>query len=152
MVNFRKAKESDLIEIQSLARATIDACYRAFLGDESVDGFLNSGESDKEVEKNLLNCTVLEIDGSICGYCVNEADFIHILMISPTLQRGGFGSKLLTHIEQNMKDSGYSRFSLETFRNNDQAVNFYLKNGWVVDREEHDENFGFTRIYLTKSA
>ncbi|MEZ9395431.1 hypothetical protein AB4393_01045 [Vibrio splendidus] len=49
MGNIRKAKASDLASIQELARDTINACYRSFLGDEGVDWFINSSESDKEV-------------------------------------------------------------------------------------------------------
>jgi len=149
---FRKATEKDLSEIQPLARATIDACYRSFLGDEAVDGFLNSGESDKQVANNLSDCTVSEINNEIVGYCVYDADFIHILMISPVVQRTGLGSKLLDHIETKMKESGYKSFRLETFKNNEQAVNFYRKNGWIVDREEVDKEFGFVRVFLYKNA
>ena len=152
MIKIRKAKIEDLESIQAVARDTIDKCYRSFLGDEGVDHFINSGESDKEVKTHLSNCTVLEVDDQIKGYCVAFDDFIHILMISPRLQRGGLGSRLLLHLERELLDSGQNKLRLETFKNNEQAINFYQKNRWLIEREERDESFGFTRVYLVKSA
>ena len=152
MIKIRKAQIEDLETIQAVARNTIDKCYRSFLGDAGVDHFINSGESDKEVKTHLSNCTVLEVDDQIKGYCVAFDVFIHILMISPSLQRGGLGSRLLLHMEQELVANGQNKLRLETFKNNEQAINFYQKNRWLIEREEHDESFGFTRIYLAKSA
>lgn len=45
----RPATEEDLGTLQALARRTIDACYRGFLGDEAVDWFIGSGASDSHV-------------------------------------------------------------------------------------------------------
>ncbi|MCY9862339.1 GNAT family N-acetyltransferase [Vibrio coralliirubri] len=152
MENIRKAQASDLASIQELARDTINACYRSFLGDEGVDWFINSGESDKEVEKQLSNCVVLESNNQIQGYCAFENDFVHILMVSPNIQRSGFGATLLKHVENEMSTLGHEHYRLETFKGNDQAIQFYLKNGWSIDREETDEEFGFVRVYLSKNA
>ncbi|WP_052878406.1 GNAT family N-acetyltransferase [Vibrio coralliirubri] len=152
MENIRKAQAFDLASIQELARDTINACYRSFLGDEGVDWFINSGESDKEVEKQLSNCVVLESNNQIQGYCVFENDFVHILMVSPNIQRSGFGATLLKHVENEMSTLGHEHYRLETFKGNEQAIQFYLKNGWSIDREETDEEFGFVRVYLSKNA
>lgn len=152
MGNIRKAQVSDLAPIQELARDTINTCYRSFLGDEGVDWFINSGESDKEVEKQLSNCVVLELNNEIQGYCAFENDFVHILMVSPQIQRSGLGSYLLKNVESEMALLGHQIYFLETFKGNDQAIQFYLKNGWLIDREEKDEEFGFVRVYLSKCA
>jgi ribosomal protein S18 acetylase RimI-like enzyme len=152
MIKIRKAQIVDFETIQAVARDTIDKCYRSFLGNEGVDHFINSGESDNEVKTRLSNCTVLEVDDQIMGYCVAFADFIHILMISPILQRRGLGSYLLLHMEQELVANGQNKLRLETFKSNGQAISFYQKNGWFIEREEQDESFGFTRAYLVKSA
>ncbi|MGV2987835.1 GNAT family N-acetyltransferase [Vibrio sp. E150_011] len=152
MANIRKAQRSDLASIQQLARDTINTCYRSFLGDEGVDWFINSGESDKEVEKQLLNCVVLESNDTVQGYCAFEHDFVHILMVSPQIQRSGFGAMLLGYVEHEMSLLGHSHYRLETFQNNEQAIQFYLKNGWSIDKEEKYEAFGFVRSYLSKRA
>jgi hypothetical protein len=58
-IQIRKAQAADLPAMQEIARRTIDKCYRSFLGDEAVDWYINSGESDKELEKHLDDCDVL---------------------------------------------------------------------------------------------
>lgn len=151
-MEFRIATESDLASIQTLARDTIDKCYRSFLGDESVDGYLSSGESDKEVTNNLSNCLVAIERDSLVGYCVLKEAFIHILMVSPNVQRKGLGSTFLAYIESTLASSGHTLLKLETFKSNTQAINFYLKNGWQIVNEETDAEFGFVRVYLEKHA
>lgn len=149
-MKYRVATELDLPSIQLLARETIDKCYRPFLGDESVDWYLSSGESDKEVANNLSDCVVAEEQGNIIGYCVAKDAFVHILMVSPNVQRQGVGSSFLAHIESVMISSGNKVLKLETFKTNEQAIKFYLKNGWKIVNEETDAEFGFVRVYLEK--
>lgn len=152
MNNIRKAGKTDLVAMQNLARNTIDTCYRSFLGDEGVDGYINSGESDSEVERQLPHCFLIESDQKIQGYCAFENDFIHILMVSPESQRSGLGSTLLRFVENEMASLGHQQYRLETFQNNSQAIQFYSKNNWSIDKEEIDEQFGFVRVYLSKQA
>ena len=58
-IRIRKAQAGDLGKMQCIARQTIDMCYRSFLGDEGVDWYIDSGESDRELEKYIGNCDVL---------------------------------------------------------------------------------------------
>ena len=46
----RKAQADDLPKLQDIAIRTIDKSYRSFPGDEGVDWFINSGESDRELQ------------------------------------------------------------------------------------------------------
>ena len=55
----RAAAPGDLATLQEIARRTIDACYRGFLGDEDVDWYLDSGESDRELERHLADLHVM---------------------------------------------------------------------------------------------
>src|SRR5262245_26801898 len=57
----RPATSSDLPLLQALARRTIDTCYRSFLGEEAVDGFVGSGASDAHVEAGLPNTWVVHL-------------------------------------------------------------------------------------------
>ena len=71
-IQVRKAQADDLPMMQRIARRTIDKCYRSFLGDEGVDWFINSGESDRELEKHIENCDVLLSDNAIVA-CIAQA-------------------------------------------------------------------------------
>ena len=151
-IEIRKANESDLPKMQEIARRTIDRCYRSFLGEEGVDWFINSGESDKELQKHIANTDLLLKDGDIAAFTIYFEDFIHLMMVDVDLHRGGIGSQLLAHCEKKISNQGYKSIRLETFETNHQAVNFYKKNGWTIVRKEKEEGIDVNRIFLEKEA
>ena len=149
-IQIHKASLEDLPIIQEIARNTIDKCYRSFLGNEGVDWFINSGESDKELETNLSNCDVLLQDNSIVAFTIYFDDLIHLMMVDVNLQRNGLGSKLLSHSEGQLFNQCNSIIRLETFEGNQQAINFYKKNGWSIVKKEKDKEHDFFRIFFEK--
>lgn len=146
----RPAKETDLPEMQALARKTINRRYRSFLGDENVDGFINSGSTDNEITRNLKHCEVLLKDDCIVGFIIYFDNIIHLMMVDADLQRQGLGSVLLSHAEEQLFKRGNSIIRLETFEDNRQAVNFYKKYGWTITKKERDKQTGFTRVFFEK--
>lgn len=151
-IEVRKATKDDLTVIQEIARNTIDNSYRSFMGDESVDWFINSGESDKELANNLDRCDVLVRDGGIAAFTIYFEDLIHLMMVDVNLHRSGLGTKLLDHSEKQLFKDGKSTIRLETFEDNKQAINFYKKNHWCLVKEERDEEHGFVRVFFEKNA
>ncbi len=151
-IQIRKAQTTELPKMQEIARRTIDKCYRSFLGDEGVDWFINTGESDRELEKYIENCDVLLKDDNIIAFSIYFEDLIHLMMVDVSLHCTGFGSMLLVHCENQLFERGYSTIRLETFEGNDQAINFYKKNGWTLTKRQKDEDFGFIRVFFEKKA
>jgi GNAT superfamily N-acetyltransferase len=151
-VQIRKANHEDLRVIQEIARGTIDKSYRSFLGDELVDWFLNSGESDKELENQLVNCDVLVLDTSIAAFAIYFDDLIHLMMVDAYLHRNGLGARLLAHTETQLFNSGNTVIRVETFEGNQQAINFYKKYNWSIVRTEEDKENGFVRVFFEKHA
>jgi ribosomal protein S18 acetylase RimI-like enzyme len=147
----RKAEVSDLEEMQAIARRTIDLCFRPFLGD-SVDEFIDSGESDRQVQLNLKECDVLLERQAIAAFCVYRDDLIHLLMVDVVAQRRGIGSRLLEHAEEQLFARGNETLRVETFEGNEQAIRFYLKNGWSLVGKQEDVELGFTKVLFEKKA
>lgn len=148
----RPAAESDLPAMQALARKTISRSYRKFLGDENVDGFINSGSSDNEIERHLHHCVVLLQDEQIVGFIIFFDNIIHLMMVDADLHRQGLGSLLLSHAEEKLFNLGNSIIRLETFEDNRQAMNFYRKYGWKVTKKEKDKDSGICRVFFEKYA
>ena len=146
----RKAEPPDLPEMQEIARRTIDRCYRSFLGDEGVDWFISSGESDRELRSQMDPCDVLLKDGEVVAFTIYLDDLIHLMMVDAPLHRSGLGSQLRAHSERKLFTRGHSTIRLETFKGNQQAINFYLKNGWVTVGEEKDKEHNFIRVLFEK--
>ncbi len=151
-IHIRKAEVEDLPVMQGLARKTIDKCYRSFLGNEGVDWFINSGESDKELQHHLGNCDVLLKDDTIVAFSICFENLIHVMMVDVDLHRSGLGSILLSHSEKKLSKKGHSTIRLETFEGNNQAISFYKKNNWIVTNKQEDKDHGFIRVFFEKTA
>lgn len=146
----RQATREDLPTIQAIARKTISRSYRSFLGDENVDMFINSGESDKVIINDLERCDVILTNGNITGFTIYYDNLIHLMMVDVDLHRQGLGSLLLSHVEEQLFQRGNTIIRLETFEGNRQAINFYKKNGWKITKKDKDAKEGFERIYFEK--
>ena len=151
-IQIRKAQAGDLPRMQAIARRTIDKSYRSFLGDESVAWFINSGESDRELQQHIENCDVLLKGNIIVAFAIYFKDLIHLMMVDVGLHRTGIGSRLLAHSETQLFARGNTTIRLETFEGNHQAINFYVKHGWSVTTKHEDKEHGFIRVFLEKKA
>ena len=146
----RKTQSGDLPALQQIARRTIDQSYRPFLGDQAVDWFINSGESDKVISDHIDNCDVLLATNKLLAFSIYFEDFIHVKMVDIDHHRTGTGTMLLVHVENQLFSSGRSTIRLETFEGNEQAINFYLKNGWSITGRQEDSEQGFVRVLFEK--
>ncbi|WP_346346134.1 GNAT family N-acetyltransferase [Streptomyces sp. SID5789] len=119
--------------LQELARRTIDARYRPFLGDEGVDWFIGSGASDDHIESHFRqgNLHCLEAGGDLVGLLITEESTVDLLMIDADRQRQGLGRLLLAQAER-LLFAEYQEIRLETFAGNVTAVAFYEACGWSV--------------------
>src|ERR1700741_223791 len=104
-ISIRKATAPDAETLIALSRRTIGACYRPFLGDAAVDGFIDSGLSDAYVTDNIGHCTVMLLNEQIIGYSVCRDSLVDLMMIEVPHQRGGFGTLLLKHVEETLFES-----------------------------------------------
>ena len=151
-IQIRKAQPDDLTRMQDIARRTIDRSFRSFLGDEGVDSFINSGESDQELQKHIENCDVVLREEAIVAFAIYFNDLIHLMMVDVRLHRTGIGSRLLAHTEIQLFGRGRKTIRLETFEGNHQAINFYIKSGWSVTTKSKDKEHDFIRVFFEKQA
>ena len=145
----RSAAGNDLAALQELARRTIDACYRSFLGDEAVDWFISSRASDDHIESHFRQGHVhcMEADGDVIGLVILDGATIDLMMMDVRCQGQGFGRTLLAHAEE-MLFAQYEELRLESFADNRAANAFYEACGWsVVGPLESD---GPTKIELVR--
>jgi ribosomal protein S18 acetylase RimI-like enzyme len=145
----RTALASDTIALIELSRKTISASYRPFLGDQAVDGFLDSGAADHYVQENLNCCWVLVRDGQVVGYAVCKANLIDLMMIDKAFHGQGLGTELLRQVEEILRRR-YDELTLESFEANHPANAFYRKNGWQEVSRYFDESSGASKIVFHK--
>lgn len=150
-LKIRPAKETDLPAMQALARRTVDRRYRAFLGDENVNRYINDGTMDAEILRNLSHCKVLVKEDAIVGFTIYFDNIIHLMMVDPDLHRQGLGSILLEHAEEQLSNRGNTIIRLVTYEENRQAMNFYRKHGWSITKKEKGKNTGAIRVFFEKN-
>ncbi|WP_210769311.1 GNAT family N-acetyltransferase [Occultella kanbiaonis] len=147
----RPARDGDLMALQELARRTIDASYRPFLGDENVDAFVGSGASDEHVAGHLRRGQVLclEAAGTIVGLAVVEGPTVDLLMVDVRRHREGLGTALLARVEE-LLFVQYESVRLETFVGNTAALAFYEACGWSVTSRTPSDSAMPDRLELVK--
>ena len=145
----RKAQAWDILMLIDLSHRTINASYRAFLGEMAVDAFLGSGAADRYVEENLDRCLVSLEDETIVGYAVFRDNLIDLMMIDHTRHRQGLGTHLLRYLETLLFER-HDDLRLESFVANQPANAFYRRNGWLEVSSCFDNASGTNKVIFQK--
>lgn len=92
--------------------------------------------------------------GAILGGIYGELGWgwlhIHWLWCSESVRRGGVGSELLKGLEEYASKHGVNKYRLETTEF--QALEFYMKNGYVIFGELDDLPPGYKSYFLKKEV
>lgn len=123
--------------------------YTSFLGRSTVAQFIDSGQSDREIEIGMEHCYIVQEGDIITGYAITNDDVLHLIMIDVPYQNKGYGAKLLAFIEQQMFNH-YPTIKLQTFEENGSAVRFYEKNGWRKKSVEHINEMDVNMLHMEK--
>ncbi|MEN9523765.1 MAG: hypothetical protein RL065_2142 [Bacteroidota bacterium] len=138
-IEFISCTPQHILIIQHLADKIWRKHYPSIITIEQIEFMLNkmySAESLAEQMKNGHQFIILKISGLAVGFVsVSKKSernyFINKLYVDTTQHRKGLGKLLLDKIESDYKDA--ESFSLTVNRQNFKAINFYFKNGFVID-------------------
>lgn len=92
--------------------------YAAVENDKIIAVYVINQECDKEYH----DCVWENPDESAC--------IIHRFCVLPDYQNKGIGTRILSHIENQVKKMGYNSIRLDVFSNNPYAIKLYEKNGY----------------------
>ena len=124
ITNLRKATADDLEEIRTIC----DVC---FPGDDAFE----IAESLIEIEHYYVAFD--EHSKKIIGFVIfgiYSVDTAHIMIfaVHPNYQKKGVGSKILAFAIKIIKESTVEKVRLEVKIQNEQAIHFYKKRGFVI--------------------
>ncbi|RKD75960.1 putative acetyltransferase [Sinobaca qinghaiensis] len=130
-MRIRPNKETDIdtmVEIwyegSAAAHHFIDKAYWTSQREEMKNTYLPMAES-----------YVICKDAEIVGFVSMVDSYLAALFIDLTHQGKGHGRELLDFIK-----ARYKHIQLKAYKKNHQAVQFYLKNGFMIKEEKVDEN------------
>ena len=87
---------------------------------------------------------VFENEGSIKGFISLVGDTVAALFVSPYDQGAGIGTQLLNRaktLRQNL--------DLAVYKENRRSVGFYLRHGFIIERERIDGHTGHPELVMT---
>lgn len=103
-----------------------------------------------EMVKNMLpdaTIFIYEENNDIKGFIGLEGNYIAGIFIRLNSRSQGIGKSLLDYVKHT-----HSELSLQVYKKNVRAVNFYLREGFRIIEEQMDENIGeieFLMLYIS---
>jgi GNAT superfamily N-acetyltransferase len=91
------------------------------------------------------------IDGELVacgGWKILSRDMVEFVRfsVSERFQRQSIGSKLLEFVEASVRQLGFNKVILETTSNWEDAIGFYLSNGYEVTHEKEGDTY-FRKVF-----
>ncbi|MCC3267024.1 GNAT family N-acetyltransferase [Arthrobacter gengyunqii] len=154
-VRVRPPVESDAPRLADIHISAWRAAYRKVMSDEYLDG-LNPEAQTRGWRRNIREPRpgtfhlVAETDSGVAGFCIlgpaeDAADStsesasasatgqLYAINVHPDSWAQGVGSALFAAAEEKLMSLGYHRAMLWVEANNERAIDFYTKRGWLDD-------------------
>ncbi len=134
-----EATPDDIPVIHALAEKIWKVCYPSIITNEQIDymlALMYSGPALEAQMKEGQRFFLLNCNGQASGY-LSYSDkgeghyFLHKLYVAASLQGSGAGQFLLNEVTGKLKDIKSLRLTVN--RQNYKAINFYFKNGFVIE-------------------
>lgn len=139
MLNFRKATQVDIPALGELARKIWCKWYITIITQAQIDYMLGRSYSTESLEKQMAEGTLFSlayVGEDLVGYAAMQTTdgkqyFLDKFYVDTEKHKQGIGGKFLTYLE-----GIYSPeiIRLRVNRRNFVAVNFYFKNGFVIEK------------------
>lgn len=139
MIQLKLATQVDIDMIQNLAQEIWNAHYIDIIGKEQVDYMLTKMYDTESLTKQMTidnhEFYLIHVDDHFIGFVStstnNEKDyFIHKFYIQQNKAAKGLGTNALSLLTSKFKPTS---FTLTVNRQNYKSINFYFKNGFVID-------------------
>lgn len=148
---FSTIKAASPADLQRLTRLWSDISrqeFSAYIGQENIDFFINSGELAEETERLLDNTFICERQGELAGFVVIIGDLIELLIVSPAYQNKLVGKQLYNFSSHKIYQQ-HSRIRVECFATNHRIRPILSRLGFQETGRYFDE-LGFETIALAK--
>ena len=135
----RKATLEDIPLIQEIAEEAWRPTYGHILTEEQTLYMIPMMYNTELISSQIHLFSLLEMEGKAIGYCAfektSETDGkLHKLYLRPSVKQKGAGSFIIEQISQHARFMGLTSIYLNVNKHN-SAVAFYLKKGFIKDRE-----------------
>lgn len=139
-----RASAVHLAGISRLAGVIWRQCYPGIISIDQIEYMLEWMYALEEMQRQLNHGTIYErllVGGELKGFAAHSPTAdpserkLDKLYVHPDCQRNGYGSRLLGHVIETLRDLGCRSLMLTVNKQNARAIAAYRKNGFAV-REE----------------
>jgi len=140
MIGVRVALSEDINNISCVLAASWRTAYRGIVADDYLDAlsddhwvkFLTSGLTSGSVFSLVLHDSQEIIGATVMGKSEAQGE-VHLfaLYLLPDKIGQGLGHAFYCDIENEMKQRGYTKCTLDVLENNTRAIRFYEVHGYV---------------------
>jgi ribosomal protein S18 acetylase RimI-like enzyme len=147
-----KADEDDLSEILNVQKIAFTQVAKKY----NITSLPQLTQTLEDIKNEFIHYIFLKalcgkkIVGSVRAYAKNKTCYINKLIVLPAYQNKSIGTKLMTEIEKQFKDS-IDRYELFTGSRDKKNKYLYEKLGYATFKKEK-YNDKITFIYMEKSA
>ena len=137
-----RAKEEHLPAISDLAGGIWRACYPGIISHEQIDYMLARMYAldvlRDEIHSQGIRYDQLLVDGKPAGFAsygpTSEPGVmkLHKLYLLPEMHGRGLGSRLLQHVEREVRSKGARQLILSVNKRNTRAITAYQRNGFIT--------------------
>jgi len=146
-VQLRRAGPSDVTDIERIVHEAFDK-YVARIGRQPAPM-----DTDYRAAVVSSRVWVIEADGEVAGFVVNEVHDDHLLLdtvaVAPGAQGHGFGAVLLARAEDDARELGLSEVRLVTNLAMTENQSFYPRHGYVETARGRQD--GYDRVFYVKT-
>lgn len=146
-VKFKKAGINDLYTIKEIAYATWPVTFGRIIPIRQIVYMLNKIYNDNSLKEQILekghNFIMAKKDNKPVGFTSYELNYnsepqlmIHKLYLLPGSQGSGIGTQFLNLLAQIAQQNNHKRLRLKVYYQNDIAIRFYEKYGFIIAGRE----------------
>jgi len=116
----------------------------------NITGWYIEGIENQNCYSNLLFTSNQQLVGFYLFQHNETTVYLMQMFVEKSFRKQGYGHYMLRHFEQKSKELEARSSFLHASKMNQQAVSFYLQNGYVILDEEMDEP-DFPRYFMFKN-
>ncbi len=148
---FEPAQPVETAAVEDLCRAAF-APYVARLGRQIPDDGYSGLPQAMAEGRVWVARRGGQLVGAVVRSEVGDAWKLEDVVVSPAVQRGGIGSRMLARTETLAREQGVRRLSLDTAKMMTHLIHWYTRNGFEIVREglpEHGRD-AYPRVFMEK--